>query len=144
MYYVYMLRCRGDVYYTGLTVDMAHRIRMHLSGKGAKFTRSHPPEAVAALWRCGERDGLSLVRVRLYTGRSHQIRVQLAHAGIPIWGDARYGGGQSGQQIALWGAFLRLEHPTTHERMAFCAPPFAFSRPWKGFEMPEEFAELDD
>ena len=70
--------------------------------------------------------------------------MQLAHAGIPIWGDARYGGGQSGQQIALWGAFLRLEHPTTHERMAFCAPPFAFSRPWKGFEMPEEFAELDD
>lgn len=101
-------------------------------------------DAKLALWRCGERDGLSLVRVRLYTGRSHQIRVQLAHAGIPIWGDARYGGGQSGQQIALWGAFLRLEHPTTHERMAFCAPPFAFSRPWKGFEMPEAFAELDD
>lgn len=101
-------------------------------------------DAKLACWRCGEKDGLSLVRVRLYTGRSHQIRVQLANAGMPIWGDARYGGGQSGQQIALWGAFLRLEHPTTHERMAFSAPPFAFSRPWKGFAMPEDFPELED
>ena len=37
-YFVYMLRCRGDVYYTGLTTDIARRYRLHLSGKGAKFT----------------------------------------------------------------------------------------------------------
>ena len=51
-YFVYMLRCRGDVYYTGLTTDIARRYRLHLSGKGAKFTRSHPPEAIAAAWHC--------------------------------------------------------------------------------------------
>lgn len=55
MYYVYMLRCRGDVYYTGMTVDMRRRFRLHQTGKGAKFTRSHPPEALAALWRCGDK-----------------------------------------------------------------------------------------
>ncbi len=69
------------------------------------------------------RDGLTLAEVTLYTGRAHQIRVQHAHAGYPLWGDARYGGGRPGQQIALWAASLRLEHPTRHEPMRFCAAP---------------------
>ena len=51
-YFVYMLRCRGDVYYTGLAADVTQRYRMHLAGKGAKFTRSHPPEAIVAVWQC--------------------------------------------------------------------------------------------
>lgn len=69
------------------------------------------------------RDGLTLAEVRLYTGRAHQIRVQHANAGLPLWGDARYGGGKPGQQIALWAASLTLEHPTRHEPMTFTAPP---------------------
>ena len=54
-YFVYMLRCRGDVCYTGLTTDVVRRYRLHASGKGAKFTRSHPPEAIAAVWRCEDK-----------------------------------------------------------------------------------------
>ena len=53
MYYVYMLRCRGGTLYTGLTNELRHRMRCHaglLSG-GAKYTRSHPPEKLEALWR---------------------------------------------------------------------------------------------
>lgn len=69
------------------------------------------------------REGLTLVEVTLYTGRAHQIRVQHAHAGFPLWGDARYGGGVPGQQIALWAASLALEHPTRREPMRFIAPP---------------------
>ena len=69
------------------------------------------------------REGLTLTEVTLYTGRAHQIRVQHAHAGLPLWGDARYGGGKPGQQIALWAAALTLEHPTKHEIMRFTAPP---------------------
>ena len=69
------------------------------------------------------RDGLTLAEVTLYTGRAHQIRVQHAHAGYPLWGDARYGGGRPGQQIALWAASLRLEHPTRHEALRFAAAP---------------------
>ena len=64
-----------------------------------------------------------LLRVRLFTGRAHQIRVQHAHAGFPLWGDARYGGGKPGQQIALWAASLAVEHPTRHETLRFAAPP---------------------
>ena len=80
MYYVYMLRCRGDVYYTGLTVDMAHRIRMHLSGKGAKFTRSHPPEAVAALWRCGDKTAAARAEYAIKKCLPRQQKEQLIAA----------------------------------------------------------------
>ena len=69
------------------------------------------------------RDGLTLCEVTLFTGRAHQIRVQHAHAGLPLWGDARYGGGRPGQQIALWAALLALEHPTRHDRMRFVSAP---------------------
>ncbi len=69
------------------------------------------------------RDGLTLTEATLYTGRAHQIRVQHAHAGHPLWGDARYGDGKPGQQIALWAASLALEHPTRHERLRFAAAP---------------------
>ena len=84
--------------------------------------------------KCGEADGLTLVRVRLFTGRSHQIRVQLSHAGLPIWGDARYGGGKPGEQIALWGAHLGLIHPTKKEEMRFDALPPMDAQPWKRFD----------
>ena len=81
----------------------------------------------------GAADGLTLVRVKLFTGRSHQIRVQLSHHGMPIRGDARYGGGKPGQQIALWGAHLGLEHPTLKTPMRFDAPPPQDAAPWSGF-----------
>lgn len=42
-YYVYMLRCRGGSLYTGMTNDVARRMAMHCSGRGAKYTRAHPP-----------------------------------------------------------------------------------------------------
>lgn len=75
----------------------------------------------------------SLLRVRLFTGRSHQIRVQLSHAGMPIWGDARYGAGRPGEQIALWGAHLGLLHPTLREEMRFDALPPRDAMPWRAF-----------
>ena len=69
------------------------------------------------------RGNLTLTEVCLYTGRSHQIRVQHAHAGFPLWGDARYGGGKPGQQIALWAFRLSFRHPTRDEQLTFSAPP---------------------
>lgn len=69
-------------------------------------------------------NGNTLVRVQLETGRAHQIRVQHQHMGHPLWGDARYGGGKSGQQIALWAYRLTLTHPTQKIEMTFtCLPP---------------------
>lgn len=70
-----------------------------------------------------KRDGLSLLEIELMTGRAHQIRVQHAHAGWPLWGDARYGGGRPGEQLALWAYALTLNHPTRKEEMRFASPP---------------------
>lgn len=80
-------------------------------------------EAVLSYRSAGLREEQSLVAIKLETGRAHQIRVQLAHAGLPLWGDNRYGKGRPGQQIALWGMRLSLLHPITGRQMVFVAPP---------------------
>lgn len=74
----------------------------------------------------------SLVKVRLHTGRSHQIRVQLASEGFPLYGDQKYGSkvNKRGEQIALWAHTLEFIHPTTKETMQFVSkPPRVY--PWE-------------
>lgn len=77
---------------------------------------------------------LSLISVKLETGRPHQIRVQLSHIGCPIYGDQRYGAAvnKKGQQIALWSYQLRLMHPVRKEPLSFTSPP-PNQNPWNGF-----------
>lgn len=74
---------------------------------------------------------LSLLAVQLHTGRSHQIRVQLATIGHPLFGDQKYGVkvNQPGEQIALWAHTLAFPHTTSKEWLSFQAnPPKKF--PW--------------
>ena len=80
MYYVYMLRCRGGVSYTGLAADVDKRYRQHLSGKGAKFTRAYPPEAIAAAWRCGDKSTAAKVEYAIKRHLTHQQKESLAAA----------------------------------------------------------------
>ena len=63
------------------------------------------------------KEDLSLLKVKLHTGRSHQIRVQLSNMGHPIFGDQKYGQkvNKVGQQIALWAYELGVKHPTKDE-----------------------------
>lgn len=80
--------------------------------------------------------GVSLVWVRIHTGRPHQIRVQFASRGTPILGDWRYGGvsepaGTQGD-IALWCLAMTVDHPTRGERMRFAARPPGVP-PWTDF-----------
>ena len=56
MYYVYVLRCRGGTLYTGFTPDLGRRMAAHCAGAGAKYTRSHPPEEIEAVWRTEEKN----------------------------------------------------------------------------------------
>ena len=79
------------------------------------------------------KNGLTLTHVQLFTGRSHQIRVQHANAGHPLWGDMRYGHGVAGRQIALWACELTLEHPTKHEMLRFVSKP-PMKGAWWDFE----------
>ncbi len=81
-------------------------------------------DAALVLTPLDRRDGLSLCRVRLLTGRSHQIRVQLASRGTPLWGDARYNPqARPGQDIALFCQSLTFPHPVGGEPVTFSARP---------------------
>jgi 23S rRNA pseudouridine1911/1915/1917 synthase len=67
--------------------------------------------------------GVTLLEVTPLTGRSHQIRVQLAQAGHPICGDTKYGSAhRRGGTIALHAASLTFEHPVRRESLTVCAP----------------------
>lgn len=70
---------------------------------------------------CGPR---TLVRLELETGRTHQIRVHMAHMGCPLTGDFLYGREQTEVigRTALHSAELEICHPVTGERLAFRAP----------------------
>jgi len=68
--------------------------------------------------------GRSLVEIQPLTGRSHQIRVQLAHLGHPIVGDVKYGSvAQPGHRIALHATQLVFQHPTRQEEVMVCSAP---------------------
>ena len=69
------------------------------------------------------RGGASLLRLRLWTGRTHQIRVHLSALGCPVWGDRVYG--EAAPEIdrpALHSAFLRLRQPITGAEIDLNAP----------------------
>lgn len=66
---------------------------------------------------------LTLLKINLYTGRHHQIRVQLANFGHSIFGDNKYGSRGRGKQIALWAYQLEIEHPVTKEKLLFSDLP---------------------
>lgn len=75
----------------------------------------------------------SLVRIQLRTGRSHQIRVQMAEIGHPLLGDQRYGPrSNKREQIALWAERITFAHPTTKEVLEFSEPPPEV-KPWTEF-----------
>lgn len=68
------------------------------------------------------KDSLSLVKVNLHTGRSHQIRVQFSSRKLPLYGDQRYNpNAKVGQQIALFASSISFIHPVTKERVSFSA-----------------------
>ena len=66
---------------------------------------------------------LTLLKINLYTGRHHQIRVQLANFDHSIFGDNKYGSRGRGKQIALWAYQLEIEHPVTKEKLLFSDLP---------------------
>ena len=82
-----------------------------------------------------EKGGYALAEIKLHTGRSHQIRVQMAGIGCPVFGDMRYGGERAKKgNLALWAYSLTFTHPVTKERLRFMAEP-PEETPWKHFSL---------
>ena len=92
-------------------------------------------EAVLDYDTLGTQDGLSLVRIRLRTGRTHQIRAQFSSRGLPLVGDRKYSTLEDGCDIALWSRLLSFRHPKDGRPLTFSALP-PLQRPWDGFAVP--------
>lgn len=65
------------------------------------------------------KEGKSLLDITLYTGRHHQIRVQLSNQKAPIYGDVKYGGTKTGDPLCLYSYSLSFIHPITNKEMKF-------------------------
>jgi len=111
-----------------LRKDERHR-RMHIAGRD-------DADAKQAVLRYRTLESLAegtLLEVRPETGRKHQIRVQLSHAGHPIVGDRKYGSREAfSSGIALHARRLRFEHPVRREPVELTAP---LPASWRRFEI---------
>ena len=100
---------------------------MDAPGKGVQ-------EAVLDYTVLARRDGMSLVRIVLHTGRTHQIRCQFSSRGLPLVGDKKYSTLPDNGPIALWSYRLAFDHPDTGERVEVLLPP-PDCDPWNLFEI---------
>ena len=80
-------------------------------------------EAVLDYWVLAKTDALSKVRIRLHTGRTHQIRVQFASRGMALVGERKYSENNDPCEIALWSYRLGFCHPRTEKKMEFTLEP---------------------
>ncbi len=123
----YLALVRGKVSADSGSIDAP--IGRHPSDRKRFSTRARRGRHAVTHWQVERRLGeLTLLRVRLETGRTHQIRVHLASAGLPIAGDPVYGGGRAATRAlglarqALHATRLGFEHPRSGEHLCFDSP----------------------
>lgn len=80
-------------------------------------------EAILEYWVLNRAENLTRVRIKLHTGRTHQIRAQFSGRGLPLVGDKKYGIPEDDCQIALWSCRLTFKHPYSGKPMEFQLDP---------------------
>lgn len=81
-----------------------------------------------------EKGRFSLVRIRLHTGRTHQIRVQFSSRKMPLYGDGKYGGRSAHEGIGLWSYRISLSLPFSEKPFSMEALP-PDNAPWNFFDL---------
>lgn len=113
----------------GETEDKASLRDLLLRNKARKmsFVVTQPEKGVQEAWldyetlsRC---EGMSLVRIQLHTGRTHQIRVQFSSRGFPLVGERKYCEPVDDCPLALWSHMIGFTHPKSGEPMKFAKQP---------------------
>ena len=116
---VYYAVVEGNIFENGLLKDKLlkdeciNTVKVDNNGKDAELYFE----------RIDYKDSLSLVKINLKTGRSHQIRVQFSSRGYPLYGDHRYNKNcKKNSQIALFAQSLSFNHPITKEKVTYSLP----------------------
>lgn len=128
----YLAVAEGETPESGTLRDLLYRDAAKNKSYVVKRMRRGVREAELRYERLAFREGLSLLSVRLKTGRSHQIRVQFASRGFPLVGDKKYGSTVRDAGLALWSTKLSLPHPGSGETLCRELPP-PESWPWTLF-----------
>ncbi len=116
---VYYAVVEGNIFENGLLKDKLLKDRCTNTVK----VDSNGKDAELYFEKVGYKDNLSLVRINLKTGRSHQIRVQFSSRGYPLYGDHRYNKNcKKNSQIALFAQSLSFNHPITKEKVTYSLP----------------------
>ena len=120
----YLVICHGCVDKTGTMHDFLYHDRLKNKSFVAKTKRKGSKEAILdySLISHDEKRDLSLVKVQLQTGRTHQIRVQFSNRGNVLYGDGKYGA-KDNDKIALHSHKISFNHPITKEEMMFESYP---------------------
>ena len=119
----YLAVCRGCVPERGAFSDLLLRDRAARKTVIAEDASAGAKPARLSFRTLARADGFSLVRVRLETGRTHQIRAQFSGRGFPLAGDRKYGAEDAFPAPALWSCRLRFFHPRSGEPMTFFRVP---------------------
>ena len=106
----YLARCEGVPPEQGELIDLLYHDRGKNKTYVVKRKRMGVKEARLSYEVLSRSEGSSLLRVRLFTGRTHQIRVQFSSRGYPLLGDKKYGA-KTGGDLQLWAYRLRFVHP---------------------------------
>lgn len=130
---LYLAVVHGEAADSGTMRDLLYRDKARKMTFVTDTPAKGVQEAVLDYETLERTDGKSLVRIKLHTGRTHQIRCQFASRGFPLVGERKYYTGNDDCQIALWSHSLSFLHPTTGERLKFTEYP-PFQPPWDYFE----------
>lgn len=133
----YLAVCRGSCEDSGRFEDLMYRDK----ARKMSFVTDTPGkgvlEAVLEYETLGREEGMSLVRIKLITGRTHQIRCQFAAHGLPLVGERKYNVDESGLPLALWSHSIAF-NDSEGKRAVFSAPP-PDTYPWACFKIFKKF-----
>ena len=128
----YMAVVHGITDDHGTLEDLLFRDKARKMTVVAKEPGKNVQNAILHYQTIGTAENMSLVRICLVTGRTHQIRVQFSNRGMPLVGERKYAVLDDPCEIALWSCRLGFHHPRTGEPMRFVLqPPKAY--PWSIF-----------
>ncbi len=118
----YVCLCHGEIENEGEMVDFLYHDRVKNKSFVVKSKRSGAKEArleyKVICEKCLGECRLFKVRVKLHTGRTHQIRVQFASRGYPLYGDGKYGA-RDNDKLHLHSTYIAFCHPITKEKLEY-------------------------